>query len=246
MIRMPIFALALGLAAPGLAQSAMIDAPDIDTGTRFKKEVVTPQRTEARDMQKRVARCAAYRNKELARSFVENSDPVGIAFDAIVFKGDNLADALKVAECISRAMKHSTYRMQMHFQYTTLRALMAEEVYLMDNAAPIALAANAEKLVTGRNYDSLSPRAYGMSQLADCLVFENVSASDALLRSTIGSDAEEAALESLYPALQTCGLDPKSGMTLDYSMIRQVVADGLWARSHYDGADAPGQDDDDA
>ena len=238
--------LAASLAMPAFAQQGFPDVPDIDTGTRFKKQVENPQRDEARDLQKRVARCSVYQNKELSRRLLANSDPVSIDFNELGVDPGELMKELDLAHCVTRAMKHSTYRMHMQFQYPTLRALFAEEVYLMDNKEPIALSPGASEFIEARNSGrSLSSRAEVMAKLADCIVYHGLPASDALLRSTIASDAEDEAMEALHPALSQCGLGDAEEVTLDYSMVRQVVADGLWSRSHYDAGQA-GEDDDDA
>ncbi|TMM49992.1 hypothetical protein [Qipengyuania marisflavi] len=239
--------LAAAVAYPVQAQQVPFPESDLATGTRFKRLPENVARDESRMMQKRIVKCSVYRNKDLARQILINSDPVTIDFVALDVDKDDLMDELDISDCIGRSMKNSTYRMQMRFQYQTLRALMAEEVYLMDFNAPPAPAATAGTAVSGRSKDRLvHPRAEQIAGLADCLVFHGPAAADALLRSTIASDAEHEAIEALYPALQSCGMNSTEEVVLDYSMVRQVIADGLWTRSHYGDEGSPQASEDDA
>lgn len=229
-------AASLPIAGFAAAQDYRFPEEESAIGTRFMKQPENAGRDEARELQKRVARCSVYLNKELSRDLLANSDPVRIDFAGFDADPGTLMDDLDIGECIGRAMKHSTYQMQMRFQYATLRALIAEEVYLMDNDRPLTLPSDSSEFIEARKgARSLHPRAEGIAKLADCIVYNGTTQSDALLRSTIASKDEDAAIEALYPALMKCGLGGEKEVALDYSMLRQVVADGLWSRSYYTG-----------
>ncbi len=226
----------LMIAAPAVGQQdRAFPNEQLATGTRFLVQAETPGRSEARDMQKRVARCTVYRNKKLARAMLANSNTVSVDFDAIDADAQTLLEKLDAASCISRAMKGMTYKMQMRLTYPTLRALMVEEVYLMDNDGPVQLAADAGPSVDARPGGlATNARATAMATLSDCIVYNDIGGSDALLRTTIASEAEQASILALEPALTACGMAGSGEVVLDPSMLRQVVADGLWVRSYYE------------
>lgn len=237
---------AIALSTPAIADPDPFPEEELAIGTRFKQQPENAARDEAREMQKRVVRCSVYGNKELARKVLANSDPVTIDFDAVGIPANELTNELEISRCIGRAMKHSTYKMQMRFQYESLRALMAEEVYLMDNDDVVQLPADAEPFLTERLQGGpIHPRAEMMARLGDCIVFHGPEAADRLLRSRIASDEEREAVEGLYPALAKCGLGGAQEVELDFSMVRRVVADGLWSRTYFtNGSDAATGEDD--
>jgi len=232
--------LLIGMCAPAMAQDNVdrMMEPEIQTGTRFKQAPETAQEKEARDLQKRVARCVTYRNKKQVRQLLINSDYDRIRFEEAGIEPATMFDDLDVGDCLGRAMKHSTYRIHMRMPLGTLRNLLTEEVYLMDNKKPMQLASDAPKYLEVREAERrLGPRAGVLAELADCVTHTDIAAADELLRNRPGSEGESEALEALYPAFAQCGLETSEDSNLDKSMIRSVLADGLWARSYYGSED---------
>ena len=238
-----IFATAAMVATPVVAQdnsNPETRNDNMQTGSRFKRRSEAADMTEARVMQKDVARCVVYRNKQLSRELLANSDTVSIDFYKLDdVDADGLFDELDVADCLGRAAKYGTLSIRMNIQFRTLRNLMAEEVYLMDQDDPLVLPANAPEYLENRNYATgRHPAAVATAKLSDCLTFNDVANSDALLRSRPGSDEEDEALEAIFPALETCAGEGIAEAEIETSMVRTVIADGMWARMHY-GPTAP-------
>ena len=226
------FIVSVAMSAPAYAQN--LPSSQSQIGTRFKQKAKTADANEARIMQKNVARCVLYRNKKLTREVLENSDPVSIYFTQMGTDGETLFDDLDVDHCLARAAKRSTSKIYMTIKFRTLRALLAEEAFLMDNKKPITLAPDGEEYIAAReDRAGLHPSAVAMAKYADCIVFNAVDHSDALLRARPGSAKEEAALTALYPTLSKCELVDDEEATIDQSVVRMLVADGLWSRAYF-------------
>lgn len=238
-----ILATAAMLATPVVAQDNADTVgrnDNLQTGSRFKRQSEAADVTEARIMQKDVARCVVYRNKKLSRELLANSDTVSIDFYKIDnLDADGLFDELDVGDCLGRAAKYGTLSIRMNIPFRTLRNLMAEEVYLMDQVGPLDLAGDAPEYLGNRYYATgRHPAAVATAKLSDCLTHNDAAGSDALLRSRPGSGDEEEAMEALFPALVTCAGEGIADAEIDTSMVRTVIADGMWARMHY-GPTAP-------
>ncbi|QZD95353.1 hypothetical protein [Qipengyuania gelatinilytica] len=235
-------ALAAPMATPASAQSQERTerGDEQQIGTRFKRKAETPSVTETRLMQKSVARCVVYRNKDLSRDLLANSDTMGIDFYKVEdLDADGMFDELDVADCLGRAAKFRTLSIRMTIPLRTLRNLMAEEVYLMDQEDPLALTADAPEYLENRYYATgRHPGAVSTAKLSDCIVRHGTASADALLRSRPGSDDENEAIDALSPALVKCAGEGIADAEISTSMVRTVVADGLWARMHY-GPTAP-------
>lgn len=124
--------------------------------------------------------------------------------------------------------------LSMGFTPNRLRALMMEEVYLADHAAPIAIPEDASEL-TNRTYVSTGDArrtAEGIGNYADCIVHRDPEGADGLLRTEPASPEEKRAAQALAPVLGACLID---GQTIEFtpSSIRALAADGLWARVAY-------------
>lgn len=207
--------------------------PESQVGTRFKQSPETAEESDARQMQKRIAKCVFYRNKDDVRALLVNSDFDRIDFDAIESDPDTLFDDLDFGDCLGRAMKHSQYKIYATMRYSTLRNLLAEEAYLKDNDEASKLSEGAPKVLTSRfAFENGGPRAEVLAELSDCITYRNLPAADAVLRERPGTDDELEALDALGTTLVTC-LDTEDPPEFSASMVRQLIADGLWARSHY-------------
>ena len=218
-------------------------------GTRFKRQREATSVSESRRIQKDVAKCVVYRNKDLSRRLLANSDTVNIDFYKIDdMDADSMFDELDVGDCLGRAAKYGTLSIAMRIPFRTLRNLMVEEVYLMDQKDPLVIASDAPVQLGNRYFATgRHPAAIATAELSDCLAHHSPVQGDALLHSRPGSSGEEEAVESLYPALLACAGEGIADTEISTSMVRTVVADGLWARMQYGPtapADAPEEEKD--
>ncbi|MBX7457449.1 hypothetical protein K3152_04245 [Qipengyuania sp. 1NDH17] len=237
-----ILALASMVATPIAAQDSDHDRrmerflrPESQIGTRFKQEPETAGEAETRQMQKRLAKCVYFGNKEELNELLDNSDFEQIAFADTQFKSGEFFDDIGFGRCIGRVMKRSQYKLAVSVSYSTLRNLIAEEAYLYENKDVPVRAPGAPLLIDQRFATQRGGmRAQSVSELADCLTYRNARASHELLDSTPATDKESEALEALYPTLLTC-LETDEAPNLSTSLVRQMVADGMWSRSYYNG-----------
>jgi hypothetical protein len=208
-------------------------APDSQIGTRFLRAPETAQESEARERQKRLARCIFYGRKDEVREVLANSDFDRIDFAATRFTGETFFDELDFTNCLGRAMKNSQYKIYVTMPYGTLRNLLAEEAYLHDNKDAPVLAAGAPTVIKARfALTKGGPRAGALAEVADCITYRDAARAHAFLTEIPGTKGETEALEALGPTLITC-LDVKEAPKLSTSMVRQMIADGLWSRSHH-------------
>lgn len=232
--------------SPALAQDAVdrFLEPGLQTGTRFKQVPETADQAEARGLQKRIAKCVYFRNKSTVRAMLAHSDMDRIDFDAFDQEADTLFDDLDVAQCIGTVMRGSQYRMAMRIAHATLRNLLAEEVYLQDNKDAVTLHADAPRNLENRyRYARLNPRTAALTQVGDCVTYSGINEAHAFLESFPGSSDEERTFEALAPKVVACLDTDEEEVALPVSMIRQITADALWARSHYGAATAQGASD---
>lgn len=225
---------------------------DQQIGTRFKRQRELQSVTDTRRMQKEVARCVVYRNKDLSRTLLAKSDTFGIDFYQIdELSSDEMFKELDVGDCLSRAAKRGTLSIRMSIPFRTLRNLMAEEVYLMDQKGPLVFSADAPVSLENRHYAvGRHPGAIATAKLSDCLTHKAPVVGHDLLNSLPGSDEEGEAIDALLPGMIECAGPEVAAAEIDISMLRIVMADGLWARMHYgptataaNGDDEPKDDD---
>lgn len=227
----------LAATAPAVAQERpewekereRMTAPHLQTGTRFLREPETADAAQARGMQKEIASCMYRKKRADSDTLLANSDFFTIDFDASGIDREDGLDDLGLGDCMKRVMKHGTYQMYMSYQFSTMRNLLAEEAYLRGAGKAVRLADGAGETVAGRRLLAGAQSAV-IGGVADCLVFRNLEASDALLRAAPASREEAAALDRLLPTFATCMKSDKADVTLGTSMVRQLVADGLWTR----------------
>ena len=207
--------------------------PEAPIGTRFKQEPQTASVSDARQMQKRLAKCVYYANKDDANALLVNSDFDRIDFDAIDTDADELFDKLDFGRCLGRAMKQSQYKVYATMRYDTLRNLLAEEAYLYQNKQAPTRESDAPTLVEARFEDkTASPRTRVLAEVSDCISYRNPQGAHEFLDTTPGTSGETKAYEKIYGALLTC-LETDEAPDLDTTMVRMMIADGMWARSNY-------------
>ena len=243
MRRVSLFLAAMiALSLPVFAVAQNIDdldryANDIQTGTRFKLQAETPNAGKSREMQKTIARCITYRNKDLVREILAKSDPSRIAYSELSVDIGELTEELNVSACMSRAMSAFTIRLHMRFNYQTFRNLFAEEVYLMDVKDPLIISQNEAETLENRNFVGgfASPMTQAMATMADCFSYRATAEAHAFLRTRPGTRSEREAVDAFLPVAAPClgGGAEAQEMEVDISMVRKIVADGLWSRHHY-------------
>ena len=217
---------------------------DLQTGSRLKRSSESPDKGKLRDMQKRVARCVVFNDKDLSRRMVAASDTSNIDYDSLGMSPNELFDNLDVQNCMGRASRGRSSAMFMSIPMRTLRNLMVEEVYLMDQSEPILVSESDPRILTNRFYAQGNSRGAEMTaELSDCIVYFSPSEAHEFLNTRPGSGKESKALDGLYAALITCAGDGMAEADIDMSSMRMVIADGLYARMQYDqSADAAATD----
>ncbi|MDE1466620.1 hypothetical protein [Aurantiacibacter sp. D1-12] len=231
-------ATAIGLLA---TQATAQDYPDnnsgMQTGTRFLREPENATAAEARWMQKRVVNCVWNRNEDEVRDLLANSDFYQIDWDAIDMTPDSAFDDLEVTYCIGRLMRgaaNNVYQTYMRIPFSTLRNALAEEAYLGDFDGPPMIAPNHVVDIYARfNGERVHPQVSTMAAMADCIVYNALETSHALMRARPGSDGEGEVIEQLGPVVAACANSSEDELSVQNGLVRQLVADGLWSRSHY-------------
>lgn len=210
------------------------------TGTRFQREPETVDAAEARWLQKRVAICTYNRNRDETDELLANSNFYQIHFDQLGYSNEEFWDDFEISYCIGRLMRNDdnrTLSMYMQIPYSTLRNLLAEEAYLRDNDEAPVITADAPQDIAARfGGERVHPQISTMAALADCVVFNAADTAHEVLESRPGSNSEEEAVDALGPVIAQCA-NSSDTLTISTSLVRQMVADGLWSRAHYAGGD---------
>lgn len=234
--------LGAGLAVPAVAQDRDIERerdrflrPQTVVGSNLKQEPETASEADAREMQKRLAKCIYYGNRKELDTLLANSDFDRIDFSATEYDSENFFDEIDFSRCLGRAMKHSQYKVYATMRYSTLRNLLAEEAYLYQNKDAPVREEGAPTLIEARFANvRRNPRSQVLAEVADCISYRDTAGAHAFLETTPGSGKETDALENLYPTLLTC-METDKAPDLSRSLVRQMVADGMWSRSHHGG-----------
>ena len=228
------------LAIPAIAQDADWESkrdrflrPESSLGTRFKQAPETASESDSRQMQQRLAKCVYFDSRDDLDTLLANSDFERIDFSATAFEPGEFFDDIDFSRCIGRAMKASHYKMMVSMSYSTLRNLLVEEAYNYANDNAPVRAEGAPMLVADRfAYISGGPRARVMAEVSDCISYRRPDLAHNLLKARPGTSKETEALEALYPTLLTC-LETDDAGNLSTSLVRWMVADGMWARSYH-------------
>jgi hypothetical protein len=219
---LPVMVLFVGL-MPAVAFGQL--KPEVQTGSLIP---VAPQAVEAKDaglIKKAFARCIYNRNKKAAAVILTYSDPVSVDIKAA--KISDVASTFDMSECLGKQASVTQNTLGFKFK----REILAEETYLAGHPVAPTLAPGSVEVID-RTYVSNSdnlPKARALGAFADCVVFNDVSGSDALLRTMPASASERAAARALAPALGKC-LEQGIQFSMSPASIRVYVADGLWNR----------------
>ncbi|MDR6849639.1 hypothetical protein J2X47_002930 [Sphingomonas sp. BE270] len=223
---LPVMVLFVGL-MPAVAFGQL--KPEVQTGSLIP---VAPQAVEAKDaglIKKAFARCIYNRNKKAAAVILTYSDPVSVDIKAA--KISDVASTFDMSECLGKQASVTQNTLGFKFKREMLRGFLAEETYLAGHPVAPTLAPGSVEVID-RTYVSNSdnlPKARALGAFADCVVFNDVSGSDALLRTMPASASERAAARALAPALGKC-LEQGIQFSMSPASIRVYVADGLWNR----------------
>jgi hypothetical protein len=214
------------------------DLPEIEgeqqIGTRFLQEPESVEAGRARQMQKVVARCSFNRNKDEATELLAKSDFFQIDYDALDTDAEEVFEDFNIDDCIGRAMRQSEFKMYMQFPHRTMRNLLAEEAYLHYQRDPIAAdAIGPDELGNRYRMARFYPPTAAIFSTGDCISRTAPETAHALLDSRPTSDDESEAFEQLLPVFGTCMKTGEKEVKLQISMVRQMVADAMWARMYY-------------
>ncbi len=223
------------LSTPTMGQERPTELePETRLGSRIAQKPETMDLDAARQMRKHFARCIYERHAKLADRYLVSSDPTDVDFDMLGIGSDDLHDQFSLSECLTRAMTINQSKVLMRFDQRLLRPLLAEEAYLKQNKQALSLTTDAEIYLSGRRFVSASmdTRAKALGAFADCVIYQAPAVSDAMLRAKPASSDESKAVQALVPALSACIVEGQQ-VSLTADTIRSLVAEGLWARSHY-------------
>lgn len=216
--------------------------PEAPLGSRQLENPDVVDQTTVRIMQKKFAQCVYYRREELALRFLTSGDPFTLDYDALGMKHDDLNPRYGLDQCLSRAMRAGQSETSLVIRPTLMRTLLAEEVYLDSNPTPLALPAGSSEVLATRVFPASggTDRARSVAAFADCIAYHGTIEGDTLLRTDPASPEEGEAIRALVPILSNCIVAGEE-ISFTATSIRAMVAEGLWARSHYGAALAVGQ-----
>ncbi len=203
--------------------------PEVQTGSHIPVKPEAVPGREAGLIKKAFGRCIYESNKKAAAAILSHSDGIGIDLQSA--KITDLVQTFKMRDCLGEQVSETQSALGFRFGREMLHGLLVEETYLAGHPTAPTLAAGAVEVID-RTYVSIGdalPKARALGAFADCIVFTDVTGSDALLRTIPGSTGERAAARALVPALSKC-LNQGAQLSMTPASIRGYVADGLWNR----------------
>jgi len=230
MIRMLIIGATLGFCAPSVA------AQDVykPTGTRIGQARQTADPDFTRRMLKLTAACVNRLNADGVVSLLRGDSHAALDYAAAGIQNEADHSPLELSECLTEAMNGSQVVMQMRIPPRALRTVLAEEAYLWRHNGPLQFPPGTPQVLAGRKVigGETPAQSQTMGIFADCLVFHSPQEADRLLRGPVGGTAERGNAEALSPAISQC-LNPGQQANFTTSAIRDIISDGLWARSEF-------------
>lgn len=213
---------------PGLGDQSQV-------GTRFKIAEEPMGSVDMRRFQKKVARCLAKEDGEMARKVLKNSDPANIDYRALGIGFDEVLKSLNFDRCMVRAIPRNARGIRVRIAPRVLRNLLAEEVYLRENDDAPILHDGAPEFLENRFFvgGAAYPMAEVPAKLSDCVVARETELAHELLKSNPTSSGERKLVESLSGAFGACLSDDFVGLEYTLAEIRAFIADGLWSRINY-------------
>lgn len=217
-----LIGLSLATATPAAAQ-APAPEPGVRLGSRIpvNEEPETPSQREAAQTLQRFARCLVDRRADLAAAIV---NPPHAHPDTV-----RLANFQRARTPMSRCL---TTAAQMSATLRLMTGAFAEQLYrkrfpsLPPLAAPQPLP---------RYTDSDDASFAATVAFANCLIDAAPETADALIRSAVGSDEEQAAYQVLAGKYQSC-LDAGNTLVISRIALRTGIADQLYRRALFQAA----------
>ncbi len=227
-----------GPAAKGALRPSDLDKGPAPTGSRVpvRNRSEPIERDVARQMHLEMAKCVYARGVEKVEALLKHSDQMEIDYEGWGYAKADLNKELNLESCLGKTMPDNFASVRLGFRQSMLRAGLAEVSYLSRQRRPLQKAdlwteTIADRLVVP---SAASAAARIQGDFADCIIFHNPAAADAVLRANVASESEKDAVKSLVPTLSKC-VNEGSELELTVPTIRRFVANGLWARSHYQG-----------
>ncbi|MXP42379.1 hypothetical protein GRI75_12085 [Altererythrobacter soli] len=224
-------AAAVLLAAPAIAQQP---EPYKRTGSRIAKPVEQLDAGGARQMLKGVARCVYHDQPDTVERYLRSSDPLAVDYASFGIAQADVIKEFDLPACMNETKAAFQLRTSMRMSGPAFRVALAEEAYLGRHTDALKLPADGPEMLTNRFFVQAAsmPQAQALGAFADCVVFHAPAEADDMLRTAPGTKAESDAARALVPALSECLVAGRE-VRLDEKGIRDIVADGLWSRSHY-------------
>jgi hypothetical protein len=211
-----------GICPPAHGQAPPPADHEVPLGSRIPVPLPTPDereraslRASARILQA-FAHCAVERNARLFAAIVA-VPPVPV---------DNQARNALFARARSTMSFCLTRESQMTAGQSVMIGAFAEQLYRRRFSSLPAL--GAANVPAADDPDSIPVRA--TLEFADCLIDRHAGGTDALVRTTVASDEEQAAFEALSVQYGNC-LDTGSSLTLNRVVLRSALADQLYRRA---------------
>lgn len=218
------FAMLVTLSAPTVAQLR----PEAPIGSILRKDPNRLAKKDAGIVQKNIARCMYRSSRKVADALLLHSDAFQVDLRAAGIKG--VRKSLDMEDCLGREFGANESALGWRFSPPTLRDMLAEEAYLAQFKTRPAMASPPLPLAKRPAVVPMFQAASdSFGEFNDCTVRANLPGTDALLRTTPGSDAEHNAATALAPAIGKCMFSDERQI-LTPASIRAFVAYGLWNR----------------
>lgn len=205
--------------------------PEAQLGSRIPVKPTLVDAEQGGRIKKGFARCVYRKESAKIVAFLNAGDPLTIDYSRVGLKPEKLDKEFGMETCLSEQVDITQNALSFEFDKFLLRSMFQEESYLARyEVAPSLPAGSSENLE--REYFSPAeklPSARAMGQFADCIVFNDAPAADALLRTMPDSEGERIAARALAPTLGRCLIQGQS-LALRPANIRAFAADGLWNR----------------
>lgn len=211
--------------------------PEAQIGTRLQSRPTQVDPREAGVIRKSFARCLYNRAPARVDRLLEHSDPAGIEYYAAGTTAERFRSDVGMNYCLQLESAVSSAR-QLTTSNTAFRSMLLEEAYLARFDRAPTLAEDAGEAVDRRYITEGDTSARALGRFADCLVFRDTAAADAMLRTMPGSAEEKQVAKGMAPVLGAC-LERGHTLALTMTNIRSFAADGLWTRFVRETGSAP-------
>ena len=212
------------------------------TGTRIGQARQTADPDFARRMLKTTAACVSRLDSAGVVALLRGDSHAALNYAAAGIQNEDDHSPLELSQCLTEAMNGSQVVMEMRIPPRALRTVLAEEAYLKRHSAPLEIAAGSPRVLVGRAVigGETAAQSQALGIFADCLVFNAPNEADRLVRGPVGGTTERDNARALSASISQC-ITAGQQANFSTSAIRDIVADGLWARSEFDAARVAGE-----